>query len=317
MRGLWLEDRRLRVRDDLELPAAPGEALVRVLLAGICGTDLELVKGYYPYAGVPGHEFVGRVESCPDAPEWVGRRVVGEINAACEDCRACRANRRSHCERRSVLGILARNGSFAEFLTLPARNLHAVPDELADDVAVFTEPAAAALRVLEQVQVGPGQSVLVVGDGRLGTLVAQALLGTGCDLLVVGRHPAKLERLAARGIRTGLADSLPARAVDLAVECTGNFDGFGLARGALRPGGTLVLKSTYHGESRLDLSALVVDEITLLGSRCGPFAPALAALRSGRIDVTGLVDARYPLTRALEGFEHAARPGVMKVLLEP
>lgn len=315
---MWLENRELRVRDDLPVPTEKaGEALVRVLAAGVCGTDLELVKGYYPYTGVPGHEFVGRVEACPDAPEWVGRRVVGEINAVCGTCGACRANRRTHCERRSVLGILGRNGCFAQFLTLPAENLHAVPDELADDVAVFCEPAAAALRVLEQVHVGPGTRVLVVGDGRLGTLVAQVLLGTGCELLVVGRHAAKLQRLAARGARALTADELPRGGVDLAVECTGNFEGFGLARRALRPGGTLVLKSTYHGESRIDLSAVVVDEITLLGSRCGPFAPALAALTSGRLDVAGLVDARYPLEQALAGFDHAARPGAMKVLLEP
>lgn len=317
MRALWLEDRTLRLRDDLPVPApSAGEALVRVLAAGICGTDLELVKGYYPYTGVLGHEFVGRVDAAPDAPEWIGRRVVGEINAVCGTCPTCRANRPTHCERRTVLGIVGRHGSFAEYLMLPLANLHAVPDDVPNDVAVFAEPVAAALRVLEQVHIGPSDRVLVVGDGRLGTLVAQALQGTGCDLLVIGRHPAKLERLAARGIRTGLASDVPEGRIDVAVECTGNTDGLALARRAVRPRGTIVLKSTYHGEVTLNLSAVVVDEVTLVGSRCGPFAPALRALHQGRMQVADLIDARYPLERAVDAFAYAARPGVMKVLVE-
>lgn len=318
MRGVWLEDRRLRLRDDIARPAVPpGEARIRVLLAGICGTDLELVEGYYPYTGVPGHEFVGRVEEAPGAPEWVGRRVVGEINAVCGECPTCRANRPSHCERRSVLGIVDRPGVFAETTLLPVANLHVVPDDVPDEVAVFTEPAAAALRVLQQVHVGPGQRVAVIGPGRLGTLVAQALAGTGCELAVVARRPAARDRVAALGLRAMAPEELPAGRLDLLVECTGNVEGLALARRAVRPQGTIVLKSTYHGEVAVNLSAAVVDEVTLVGSRCGPFAPALEALRAGRLDPRGLLEATYPLADALAAFERAARPGALKLLLRP
>lgn len=318
MRGAWLEDRRIRVRDDVPWPAVPpGEARIRVLLAGICGTDLELVEGYYPYTGVPGHEFVGRVEESPGAPEWLGRRVVGEINAVCGACPTCRANRPTHCERRSVLGIVNRPGVFAESFLLPVANLHAVPDELSDELAVFAEPAAAALRVLQQVHLGPGQRVAVLGPGRLGTLVAQALAGSGCDLVVVARRPESRERVARLGLAVAAPDELPAGRLDLVVECTGNVEGLALARRAVRPQGTIVLKSTYHGEVQANLSAVVVDEVTLVGSRCGPFAPALQALRAGRLDPRGLVEARYPLEQAPAAFEHAARPGALKVLIRP
>jgi threonine dehydrogenase-like Zn-dependent dehydrogenase len=315
--ALWLEDRRLRLRDDCPRPEPPpGEALVRVLRAGVCNTDLELVKGYYSYAGIPGHEFVGRVEAAAGAEAWVGRRVVGEINATCGECPTCRAGRPAHCERRTVLGIVKRGGAFAEYLLLPVANLHEVPAGVPDEVAVFTEPTAAALEVQEQVPVGPGQRVIVVGSGKLGSLVAQTLALSGCDLLVVGRNPATIGALAARGLRTGSPAELPERRADLVVECTGNPDGLTLALRAVRPRGTVVLKSTYHGPATLDLARLVVDEVTLVGSRCGPFAPALALLASGRVDVRPLVAARYPLRQAITAFEHAARPGTLKVLVE-
>ena len=282
MLALWLEDRTLAVRADVPPPEPPaGEALIRVTLAGICNTDLELVKGYYPYTGVPGHEFVGVVESAPDAPEWVGRRVVGEINAACGDCEQCRHGRRTHCERRSVLGIANRNGSFAEWLALPVANLHEVPADLPDTLAVFTEPVAAALEIQEQVAVATADRVIVIGDGKLGQLIAQTLAGTGCTLTVVGRHASKLEPLAALGIATARAEGVPARRADVVVECTGSPEGLELARSVVRPRGTIVLKSTYQGDTTLNLSAFVVDEITLVGSRCGPFAPALRALAGG------------------------------------
>jgi threonine dehydrogenase-like Zn-dependent dehydrogenase len=244
-----------------------------VVCAGICNTDLELLRGYYPFSGVPGHEFVGVVEEGP--VELRGRRVVGEINAGCGDCRACRAGLGNHCERRSVLGIVRRNGAFAEYLTLPAANLHPVPDDVPDEVAVFTEPLAAALEIQQQVSIQPGDRLLVVGDGKLGQLIARTLAPTGADLLVAGRHDKKLDLLRAAGIRAGTADEVENGRFDLAVECTGNPEGFTVARRALRPRGTLVLKSTYAGELRLDAASLVVDEITLVGSRCGPFAPAL------------------------------------------
>jgi len=318
VQALWLEDRTLRLRDDVPTPEPPpGEALVRVLLAGVCNTDLELVSGYYPYTGVPGHEFVGTVEAAPGADAWVGRRVVGEINAACGACAQCAAGRRSHCERRTVLGIVGRHGAFARHLVLPVANLHAVPDDLPDALAVFTEPVAAALRVHEQVAIASRDRVVVIGDGKLGQLIAQTLAGTGCDLLVVGRSDAKREALAALGIRAADAGALPHRASDLVVECTGNSEGLEMARRAVRPRGTIVLKSTYHGRTSLDVSAVVVDEVTLVGSRCGPFAPALAALAEGTVRVGHMVDARYALADGLEAFAHAARPGAMKVLIEP
>lgn len=319
MRALWLRGGRLAVVDAPEPSPAAGEALVRVLLAGICGTDLELVRGYAAMDGIPGHEFVGRVEAAPDAA-WVGRRVVGEINASCGQCDACQAGRRSHCARRTVLGIRERHGAFAERLTLPLANLHAVPEQVADEAAVFTEPLAAALEVQQQVPVGAGDRVIVIGDGRLGQLVAQTLSMTGCSLTVLGRHKAKLSLLAARGIRTADARNgspPPESSADLVVDCTGNDQGLALALRFVRPRGTVVLKSTYHGAAQVNVSAVVVDEITLIGSRCGPFAPALDLIAADAVDVRPLVHARYPLVDALVGFEHAVRPGALKVLLEP
>jgi len=315
MRALWLEDRRLRLRDDVPIPAPPsGEALVRVIRAGICNTDIELTQGYYPFTGIPGHEFVGVVEQGPSA--LVGRRVVGEINAVCGACGACLAGRRTHCERRTVLGIVSRHGAFADYLILPAENLHPVPDAVSSDAAVFTEPLAAALEIQEQVPIGVRDRVLVVGDGKLGQLVAQTLALTGCALLVVGQHDAKLAVLAARGIETGRVDRATRGAFDVAVECTGNPEGFAVAQRAVRPRGTLVLKSTYAGGLTLDASAVVVQELTLVGSRCGPFAPALRLLEEQRIAVEPLIQARYALRDGLVAFEQAQRPGVLKVLLE-
>ncbi|MGD8895732.1 MAG: alcohol dehydrogenase catalytic domain-containing protein [Acidobacteriota bacterium] len=317
MRALWLEDRALRLREDVPRPAPPpGEALVRVRLAGVCNTDLELVRGYYPYTGVPGHEFVGVVEDAPGAAEWIGRRVVGEINAVCGECETCRAGRRTHCERRTVLGIVNRDGAFATHLALPVANLHELPEEVPDEVATFAEPTAAALEIQEQVRIGPRSRVVVVGAGKLGHLVAQTLATKGCDLLVVGRSPRPLELLAARGIRTGTAEAVAERGADVAVECTGNPEGLEIARRAVRPRGTIVLKSTYHGRASVDLAPIVVDEITVVGSRCGPFAPALDLLARGAVDPRPLIDERYRLTEAVAAFEHAARPGTLKILVE-
>lgn len=310
MRALWLEDRRLRLRSDVPVPSVEGEAKVRVLLAGICNTDLELLRGYYPYAGVPGHEFVGVVEEGPEP--LLGRRVVGEINAACGTCEACLASRRTHCERRTVLGIIGRHGAFAEWLSLPAENLHVVPDGLATELAAFTEPLAAALEIQEQVRITPAERVLVVGDGKLGQLIAQTLALTGCRLTVVGRHASKLALLAVREIETTemVAEG---RRFDVAVDCTGNADGFALARKALRPRGTLVMKSTYAGDLTVNASSLVVDEITLIGSRCGPFAPALRLLESGAVDVRPLIQSSFALEDGLAAFEEAQKPGALKV----
>ncbi len=317
MRGLWLEDRRLRVRDDLPVPdPPPDEARIRVTLAGLCHTDLELVRGYYPYRGVLGHEFVGVVASSPSAPAWEGRRVVGEINATCGRCATCRAGRPSHCERRSVLGIVNRDGAFGEYLTLPVANLHAVPDAVPDEVAVFAEPVAAAFQILAQVRIAAADRVVVFGDGKLGQVIAQVLATTGCALVVVGRHPRKLAHLAARGIATQ-TETPPPRAADVVVDCTGRREGLAAALAALRPRGTLVLKSTFAGDTSLDLSAIVVDEITIVGSRCGPFAPALAALAAGDVVVAPLIEARHALADGVDALAQAAAPGTLKVLLVP
>jgi len=315
MQGLWLENQTLELRQNLPIPEpAPGEALVRVLRAGICNTDLELVRGYYPYNGILGHEFVGVVEQGPE--NLINQRVVGEINAACGWCRFCQKGQPTHCENRTVLGIVNRNGAFADYLALPVKNLHRVPDNISTDVATFTEPVAAALEIQQQVEIKPGDRVLVVGDGKLGQLVAQTLALTACDLLAIGRHGEKLANLEAEGIQTGFADLVKDRSFDVAVECTGNPEGFAIARRALRPRGTLVLKSTYKGNLTFDASGLVVDEITLIGSRCGPFPQALEILSKNKINVQPLIQARYPLKEAIAAFKHAQTRGVLKVLLD-
>jgi len=315
VKGIWLENNQLQLRTNLPVPEPPpGEALVRVLRAGICNTDLELIRGYYPYNGILGHEFVGVVEEGPS--HLMNQRVVGEINAACGHCRFCRTGQPTHCENRTVLGIVNRNGAFAEYLTLPAANLHPVPDRVSTDAATFTEPVAAALEIQQQVKITEGDRLLVVGDGKLGQLVAQTLALTGCELLVIGRHTEKLANLEARGIKTGFADAVQAGYFDISVECTGNPEGWAIARRALRPRGILVLKSTYAGDITIDASSLVVDEITLIGSRCGPFEPALDLLSQNQVDVKPLIQAHYPLEEGLAAFKHAQQRGVLKVLLE-
>ncbi|TAF07253.1 MAG: alcohol dehydrogenase [Nostocales cyanobacterium] len=315
MKGLWLENKQLQLKTDIPIPEPPpGEALVRVLRAGICNTDLELLRGYYPYKGILGHEFVGVVEQGPD--NLINKRVVGEINAACGYCRFCRSGQPTHCENRTVLGIVNRNGAFAEYLCLPVVNLHPVPENVSTDAATFTEPIAAALEIQEQVKLSQDDRVLVVGDGKLGQLIAQTLALTGCELLVIGRHKDKLANLAARGIKTGLADDVKDRTFDISVDCTGNPEGFSIARRALRPRGTLVLKSTYAGNLSLDASSLVVDEITLIGSRCGPFTPALKLLATKQVDVESLIHSHYSLNEGLAAFEKAQTKGVLKVLLD-
>jgi threonine dehydrogenase-like Zn-dependent dehydrogenase len=315
MKGLWLENQQLQYKTDIPIPEPPeGEALVKVLRAGICNTDLELLRGYYPYKGILGHEFVGVVEK--GSEHLINKRVVGEINAACGHCRFCLRGEPTHCENRTVLGIVNRNGAFAEYLSLPEKNLHIVPDNVSTDAATFTEPIAAALEIQEQVKLCADDKVLVVGDGKLGQLISQTLALTGCDLLVVGRHKDKLQNLENRGIKTGLADAIKDRSFDIAVDCTGNPAGFATARRALRPRGTLVLKSTYAGNLSVDMSSLVVDEITIIGSRCGPFSPALELLGKNQVDVTPLIQHHYPLSEGLAAFAKAQTKGVLKVLLD-
>jgi threonine dehydrogenase-like Zn-dependent dehydrogenase len=318
MQALWLENQTVTWKNDVPLPSPPvGEALVRVRLAGICATDLELVRGYYPFTGILGHEFVGEVVEAAGAPDWVGQRVVGEINAACGECEACRAGRPTHCERRTVLGIIQREGVFAEYLSLPVANLHQIPASIPDEAAVFTEPLAAALEIQEQVPIHPTERVLVIGAGRLGQLVAQTMALTGCDLQVVARHHHQKKLLEERGIHTLSEGDILDKKTDIVVEATGSAAGFHLAQRAVRPRGVLVLKSTYKGEVQVNFSALVVDEITVVGSRCGPFPPALRLLEQQQVDPTPLIEACYPLREGQLAIEHAARPGAMKVLIKP
>jgi threonine dehydrogenase-like Zn-dependent dehydrogenase len=308
---------RVRLQQDQPRPEpAPGEALLRVRLAGVCGTDLAMLRGYAPFSGTLGHEFVGEIAAAPDAPGRVGERVVGGINVVCGTCAACRAGRGNHCEQRTVAGIRGRDGAFAEFLTLPLANLHPVPDSVPDQAAVFTEPLAAALQITKQVHLGPDQRVLLIGAGRLGQLIARVLRLSGCELAVVARRERQRRLLADAGIRWLDEDAVRPGGFDIVVEASGSPDGLGLARQALRPAGTLVLKSTYPGAVSVDLAALVVDEITVVGSRCGPFPAALRLLEQGLIDPTPLIDARFALDDAEAALRHAAQTGVLKVLID-
>lgn len=316
MKSLWLENERLSYKENSSKPMRADEALIRVRLAGICSTDLEMVRGYYPFKGVPGHEFVGEVVEAEEE-NWVGQRVAGEINVTCGECEQCRNGRETHCEDRTTLGIHNRDGVFADYVRLPIRNLHRIPDSVSDEKAVFTELLAAAMEIPQQVHIHPTDRVLVIGAGRFGQLIAQVLQLTGADLGVVARHPQQQKLLTERGIRLIAEKDVESWRWDVVVDVTGSESGFGLARQALRPRGTLVMKSTYKGEMQVNFSSIVVDEINIVGSRCGPFAPALRLLESGQVDPLGMIAAEYPLERGLEAFEKAAERGVLKVLLRP
>jgi threonine dehydrogenase-like Zn-dependent dehydrogenase len=315
MNVLWLENNQISLREVPQL-RKPNEVLIKIRKAGICSTDLELVKGYYLYTGVLGHEFVGEVVEADDV-SWVGQRVVGEINVVCNECEQCLNGRPTHCENRTVLGIVNRDGIFAEYATLPLANLHRVPASIPDEMAVFTEPLAAALEIQQQVQVKPTDRVLLVGAGRLGQLIAQTLALTGCDLRVVARHKHQQDLLKKRGIGIIAEEEIKPWRWDIVVEATGSPSGFSLARQAIRPRGTLVLKSTYKGDMSVNFSSIVVDEINIVGSRCGPFEPALRLMESKQVDPTALIDSEFSLGDALKAFEHAAGTGVLKVLVNP
>lgn len=316
MRALVWDGEALRLEERPLAPAA-GRARVRVLLAGICSTDLQILRGYMGFHGVPGHEVVGVVEEGP--PGLLGRRVVAEINFACGACAACAGGLGRHCPTRDVMGILRADGAFAEQVLVPVANLHAVPDGVPDEEAVFAEPLAAAFEVLEQVHVRPGATAVVLGDGKLGLLVALVLHAAGARVTCVGRHAHKLEHLQRAGVQVALADQAdpPGDRVDLVVEATGSREGLARAMGLVRPRGTLVLKSTVADAHQLSLAPLVIDEVTVVGSRCGPFGPALAALDARRVRVAPLVEAVYPLAEGAAAVARASRPGALKVLLRP
>ncbi|TAJ16173.1 MAG: alcohol dehydrogenase [Planctomycetota bacterium] len=306
---------KVTVEDARRARRPRGHALLALRVAGICSTDLELQRGYYGFAGVPGHEFVADVVACDD-PRWLGKRVVGEINLACTRCAWCRRGLGRHCPTRSVLGIVRQPGAFQSLFTLPERNLHRVPDALSDEQAVFVEPLAAACEILEQVRIERGARVAVLGDGKLAQLVARVLLVAGADVALYGRHAHKLalaRRAGASARRAG--KRLPRKAFELVVDATGSAQGLAQAVAMCAPRGTVVMKSTVHDRVELDSAPVIVDELTLVGSRCGPFAPALALLARGAVRVDDLVADEYALAHARRAFERAAERGVLKVLL--
>ncbi|MFQ6110677.1 MAG: alcohol dehydrogenase catalytic domain-containing protein [Nitrospinota bacterium] len=309
-------DGKASLRETADPHPGRGEALIRVSLAGICATDLEILKGYSDFRGILGHEFVGVVRSAEDS-SLVGERVVGEINCPCRECSLCREGLGNHCPARRVLGIWGKDGAFANYLTLPQENLHRVPQGLSDEEAVFTEPLASCYQILEQVPLRAGERVIVLGDGRLGLLAAQVLEGAGARVALLGHHEEKLSKLKGKGISTFLdAGELKERA-DLVVEATGSPRGLVEAMSLVRPRGRVVLKSTYAGSYPLNLSPAVIDEVTLLGSRCGPFPRALKALDRGEVDVRIIITESYSLREGLRALEAARRPGTLKVLIRP
>ena len=314
MRALVLEQSNVQV-DPVHPTPTPGpeESIVRVTRAGVCETDLQLIKGYMGFRGVLGHEFVGVAESGP----YTGRRVVGEINCACWTCATCRNGFPTHCPNRTVLGILNHDGAFADLIAVPQRNLHLVPDSIPDDVAVFTEPVAAAFQIPAQLEIDKNDRIVVLGDGRLGNLCAQVLASIADDVLVVGKHPEKLGLLDSLGVKTALlSDDLPERAADIVVECTGSESGLPTALRLVRPRGTIVLKTTVAGTQTLAWAPFVIDEVTLIGSRCGPFDRALDALEKGLVDVQPLIADRFNLSNGLAALQRAQQKGVLKVLIE-
>ena len=293
-------------------PAAE-EVMVRVTRAGVCETDLQLIKGYMGFRGVLGHEFVGVAESGPLA----GQRVVGEINCACWQCDTCRSGFPTHCPNRTVLGILNHDGAFADLIAVPQRNLHRVPDAIPDDIAVFTEPVAAAFQISAQIEIAGSERIVVLGDGRLGNLCAQVLASMADEVLVIGKHREKLALLDAMGLKTALlSDDLPQRSFDIVVDCTGSESGLPAALKLVRPRGTIVLKTTVAGTQTLAWAPFVIDEVTLVGSRCGPFDRALNALEHGLVDVEPLITDRFSLSDGLKALQKAQQKGVLKVLIE-
>ncbi len=317
MKALRFENNKLHLAD-IAQPQAENEALVRVIMSGICNTDLEIVRGYAGFSGTIGHEFVGVVERAEDAPHLVGKRVVGEINAGCGKCPLCLSGDPRHCPDRTVLGIVGREGAHAEFLNLPAGNLLEVPAEVSDAQAVFTEPLAAAFGITEQLTPDPEHKIAVIGDGKLGILCAQALAIINPNITLIGKHKEKLKLAENRGIETLLLPEAEkiSRAFDVAVEASGSESGFALALGLLKPRGKLVLKSTFHGEPKWAAARVVVDEITIIGSRCGRFAPALNILKNRLVDVESLISEEFGLSAGVTAMNRAADPGVMKVLLK-
>jgi threonine dehydrogenase-like Zn-dependent dehydrogenase len=318
MKALRVTDQHVHLAD-LPVPGANGEALIRVIKSGICNTDLEIARGYAGFNGTIGHEFVGVVEACRDAPVLDGTRVVGEINAGCGACDLCLAGDPRHCPSRTVLGIHGRDGAHAEFLTLPTRNLIAVPESVSDDAAVFAEPLAAAYGISERVDIQPDSKVAVVGDGKLGLLSAMTMRLRTDSVLLVGKHPEKMSIVAKLGVETILLGKgkIPEKSFDVVVEASGSESGFATAIEMVKPRGSLLLKSTFHGNATWQASRVVVDEISIVGSRCGRLAPAVELLASKKVNVDDLISDEYRLIDGVRALEDAAKHGVLKILLRP
>lgn len=316
MRALYWNGRNLEFESAYRTPVAAGQtALVKVHLAGICSTDLQILKGYMGFTGVLGHEFVGSVVEGPQ--ELIGKRVVGEINFGCGRCDSCARGLSRHCPNRTVMGILNADGAFAQCVSVPRENLHVVPESVSDEEAVFTEPLAAAFEILEQIQINPGDEILVLGDGKLGSLCAQVLRLASAHVTVLGKHEEKLNLLKRAGVRTVQLEDWRPKRFDIVVEATGSASGLELALSAVRPRGTLVLKSTIAGHHQVSLAPIVINEINVIGSRCGLFPPALDALKEIRVSVTPLIEKIYPLAAGIDAVSHAARTGAKKILLQP
>jgi threonine dehydrogenase-like Zn-dependent dehydrogenase len=315
MRGLVLAQ-GLSLQTDRPKPTPkPQEAIIQVLQAGICSTDLHMAKGYMDFQGVLGHEFVGVVDDAPGNSTLVGKRVVGEINAACRVCPTCQNGRQTHCPNRTTLGIMGRDGAFADYLALPVENLHLVPDRMTNEQAVFIEPLAAACEIPQLVVTKPTDRVIIIGDGKLGLLCAQVLSLTGCHITLLGRHSKRHAWLTQKGIAVTSEIQDISAGADIVVEATGSPQGLTMATQLVRPRGTIVLKSTYHGEVLINMTELVINEISVIGSRCGPFAPALRLLAGGMIQVEPLIHARFSLSEGIKAMEQASQPGTLKVLL--
>ncbi len=317
MKALRFIDNHLKL-EEIAKPGVESEALIRVTKSGICNTDLEIVRGYAGFSGTIGHEFVGIVEDAKDAPEWIGKRVVGEINAGCGTCEKCLAGDSRHCPARTVLGIHGRDGAHAEFLTLPMRNLLEVPVNVRDEQAVFVEPLAAAFGITEQVEISENTKVAVIGDGKLGILCAFALSLKSANIALIGKHREKLSVAAKRNIEGILLnDAVPKlnHVFDVVVEASGSESGFAAALDLLKPRGKMVLKSTFQGRTNLEMWRVVVDEISIVGSRCGKFTPALELLEKGLVTVEDLISEEFPLEKGVAAMNRAAGKGVMKVLL--
>lgn len=315
MKALHFDGKKLKL-EEIDFRINDAEAVIRILKSGICNTDLEIVRGYAGFVGILGHEFVGIVERCPEVA-WIGKRVVGEINVGCGVCFLCKAGDSRHCPRRTVLGIHGRDGAHAEFVSLPTRNLLEVPETITDEEAVFVEPLAAAYAITERIEIHPNTKVAVIGDGKLGLLSALTLSLKSNNVTLIGEHQHKLAIAKGHGIETALIEKAQkyGRLFDVVVEASGNKTGMQMAMDIVQPKGFIVLKSTFHGETPLEMWRVVVDEISIIGSRCGKFAPALEILKEGKIKVRELISEIFSLDKGIEAFEAASKKGALKILL--